>query len=95
MLGVELTALPKLRSLVVNRDFVPSGWVYDEQIPVVNTDFVTKFVGSSQFDNLDSLYAACAGFNEYLKKQHPARVDRNEIQFGHYFFEFPTVEQAT
>ena len=94
VLGVELTALPKLHSIVVNRDFVPSGWVYNAEIPVVNTDFVTKFVGSSQFTGLDSLYAACAGFNEYLEKKHPVKVDRDEIRFGDYLFEFPTVEQA-
>jgi hypothetical protein len=94
VLEVELTALPKLHSIVVNRDFVPSGWVYDEQIPVVNTDFVTRFVDSSQFTGLDSLYAASAGFSEYLEKKHPVKLDRDEIRFGDYLFEFPTVEQA-
>jgi len=94
VLGVELRALPKLHSIVVNRDFVPSGWVYDEQIPVVDTDFVTKFVASSRFTGLGSLYAACAGFSGYLEEKHPVKLDRSEIQFGDYLFEFPTVEQA-
>lgn len=85
---------PKLYSVVVNQDFVPSGWVYDDQIPVVNTDFVKEFVGSSQFNGLASLYAACAGFNEYLEKKHPVGLSHDELRFGDYLFEIPTVEPA-
>jgi hypothetical protein len=93
--GIDLKGRsPKLFSVVVNRDFVPSGWVYDEQIPVVNTDFVTGFVGSSQFNGLASLYAACAGFNAYLAKEHPVKLAHDEIQFGDYVFETPTVESV-
>ena len=28
------------------------------------------------------------------RKKHPVKLDRNEIQFGDYLFEFPTAEQA-
>jgi hypothetical protein len=93
VLGMDLKSSPKVYSLVVNQDFVPSGWVYDEHIPVVNTDFVTEFVGSSQFNGLASLYAACAGFNEYLEKKHPTKLAHDEVQFGDYVFEMPTVEE--
>jgi hypothetical protein len=91
-LGSEFKHLPSLRSIVINQDFVPSGWVYDEQIPVVNTDFVTEFVRSSQFNGVASLYAACAGFNEYLEKKYPVNLAHNEILFGDYVFETPTLE---
>jgi hypothetical protein len=93
-LELELTGIPKLHSLIINRDFVPSGWVYNDQIPVVNTDFVAKFVGSAKFTGLDSLYAACANFYEYLKERHPVEVHRKEIRFGDYLFDFPTLQQA-
>ena len=93
VLGVDLKGHSlKLYSVVVNQDFVPSGWVYDEQIPVVNTEFVTEFVRSSQFKGLASLYAACAGFNEYLEAQYPSKLAYNEIQFGDYIFETRTLE---
>lgn len=93
--GIDLKGRsPNPFSVVVNQDFVPSGWVYDEQIPVVNTDFVTGFVGSSQFNGLASLYTACAGFNEYLAKEHPVNLGHDEIEFGDYVFETPTVESV-
>jgi hypothetical protein len=95
VLEEEVLALPKLDSIVINRDFVPSGWVHDEQVPVVNTDLVTKFVHSAQFTGLGSLYAACAGFYESAEKKYPVKLDREEIWFGDYLFELPTVEQAT
>src|SRR5260221_823760 len=85
---------PKSFSIVVNQDFIPGGWVYDEQIPVVNTDFVSGFVRSSQFNGVASLYAACTGFNEYLAKEHPVKLAHDEIQFGDYVFEIPTVESV-
>jgi hypothetical protein len=72
----------------------PNRWVYDEQIPVVNTDFVTKFIDSTQFTGLASLYTACAGFNEGLEKKHPVKLAENEIQFGEYVFDLPTIEFA-
>ena len=94
LLGIVLTRLPRLCSVVVNRDFVPSGWVYDEHIPVVNADFVTKFVGSHQFKGLASLYAACAGFNDGLEKKYPVELVEDEIPFGEYVFNVPTIEFA-
>ena len=94
MLGIDLNRLPRLCSIVVNRDFVPSGWVYDEQITVINTDVVTKCAGSPQFTGLASLYAACTGFNESLEKKHPVKFAENEIQFGKYVFDVPTIESA-
>jgi hypothetical protein len=39
-----------------------------------------------------SLYAVCAGFNEYLEKKHPVKLAHDEMQFGDYLFETPTVE---
>jgi hypothetical protein len=84
----------KIQSVVVNQDFVPSGWVYDEQIPVVNAGFVTEFVRSSQFRGLASLYAACAGFYQYLEERHPVKFGQDDLSFGDYVFEIPTVEQA-
>jgi hypothetical protein len=62
--GKDLKGSPRMHSVVVNQDFVPSGWVYDEQIPIVNMDFVTEFVRSSQFKGLASLFGACEGFNK-------------------------------
>ena len=91
-LEIEVAKLPKICSLVINRDFVPSGWVYHDQIPVVNMDFVTSLIGSRQFTGLDSLYEGCANFYESLKKKHPLKVNRDEIQYGDYVFEFPTIE---
>lgn len=91
MLGADLGQLPRLCSVVVNQDFVPSGWVYNEQIPVVKMDFLTGFVTSSQFNGLASLYTACTGFNEYLEKQHSVKLAHEEIQYGEYVFEIPTV----
>jgi len=94
VLDAELRNSLEIRSLIINRDFIPSGWVYDQRIPIVNTDFVTKFVRSPQFTGLDSLYAACAGFYEHLVKRHPIKLDREEIRYGDYLFDFPTVEQG-
>jgi len=94
VLGIKVEALPQLHSIVINRDFVPSGWVHNADTPVVNRDFVTKFVRSSQFTGLDALYAACAGFNRYLEEKYPVRLASDEFRFGDYLFEFPTVEQA-
>jgi hypothetical protein len=94
-LGTTLRSSLKIYSVVVNQDFIPSGWVYDEQIPVVNTDYVIEFVRSVEFKGLKSLYAACAGFNEYLAERHPVKLGENEIPFGDYLFRIPTVEQAT
>ncbi len=92
VLGTDLKSSPKLYSVVVNQDFVPGGWVYNDQIPVVNTDFVTEFVHSPQFKGVASLYAACAGFNEYLEEKHPVKLAHDEVQFGDYVFEIPTIE---
>src|SRR5258708_12282204 len=92
VLGADLKSSPKVYSVVVNQDFVPGGWVYDERIPVVNTDFVTEFIRSSRFKGLASFYAACAGFYEYLEQKHPVAVAHDELKFGDYVFELPTVE---
>lgn len=91
-LDVNLKSSPKLHSVVVNQDFVPSGWVYNEQVPVVITDFVAEFVRSAQFKGLASLYTACAGFSEQLKTKYPVKHCHDEIRFGEYTFEHPTLE---
>lgn len=92
VLAIELRQVPSIYSVVVSRDFVPSGWVYDERIPAVNADFFTDFVGSPQFTGLISLHTACAGFIESLEKTHPVELAQREIQFGEYVFETPSIE---
>jgi hypothetical protein len=92
VLNAGLKSSPELHSIVVNQDFVPSGWVYDEQVPLVITDFVAEFVRSAEFKGLASLYTACAGFSEHLKAQYPVKHFHDEIQFGEYTFEHPTLE---
>lgn len=94
VLGRSFISPPKIYSLVVNQDFIPSGWIYDDQIPVVNTDYVIEFVRSSEFKGLESLYGACARFNESLAERHPVKLGEGEIPFGDYLFKIPTVEEA-
>jgi len=92
VLNENLKSPPVLHSIVVNQDFVPSGWVYDKQVPIVITDFVVEFARSAEFKGLASLYTACAGFSEHLKARHPVKHCHDEIQFGEYTFEHPTLE---
>ena len=77
---------------MVCRDFVPSGLVYDQHVPVINGGFLRKFVESPQFTGLASLYAACAGFTKSVEKMHSAELAEREIRFGEYVFEVPTIE---
>ena len=94
MLSIELNHLPPLHSVVVCRDFVPSEWVYDQHIPVINAGFLTKFVGSPQFTGSASLYAACAEFTKSVGQMHSAVSGETEITLGEYTFEVPTMEFA-
>jgi hypothetical protein len=94
VLGIELNHLPTLHSVVACRDFVPSGWVYDQHIPVINAGFLTKFIGSPQFTGLASLYAACAEFTKSVGQMHSAASGEREIALGEYTFEVPTMEFA-
>ena len=94
VLAIELNHPPTLYSVVVCRDFVPSGLVYDQHIPLINGGFLTKFVESPQFTGLASLYAACAGFTKSVEKMHSVELSEREISFGAYTFEVPTMEFA-
>jgi hypothetical protein len=91
-LGIELKHLPKLRSIVVCRDFVHSGFVDDQHIPVISELYFTKFVESSEFNGLASLYEACEGFTAAVDKLHSVKVGDREIQIGEYVFELPGME---
>jgi hypothetical protein len=94
VLATELNHLPTLHSVVVCRNFVPGGWVHDQHIPVINEEFLAKFVGSPQFTGLASLYAACAGFTKSVEKMDAVELAEREIPFGAYTFEVPTMEFA-
>jgi hypothetical protein len=92
VLGIELNSLPTLHSVVVCRDFVASGWVYDQNIPVIDAGFLTNFVGSPQFTGLASVYAASAEFTKSVEKMHSAESSEREFPLGEYIFEVPTME---
>src|SRR5262249_55759039 len=94
VLAVELDGLPTFYSLLVCRDFVPSGWVYDRHTPVINEEFLTKFVKSHQFTGLASLYAECAGFTKRVEKMHSVQLAERKVSFGEYTFDVPTMELA-
>jgi hypothetical protein len=87
-----LVETPKCNSIVVNRDFVPSGWIHSERIPVVTTGVLSDFARSARFTGLGSLYDFCGVFNEEVAKKHPIRFSSKEIEFGEYVFEVPTYE---
>jgi len=83
-----------VRSLIVNRDSIPSGWVYDDKIPVVNMQFLREFVQSPNFNGVTSLCAGCDEFYSHIEKLHPVTLARRDIKFGDFVFEVPTLELA-
>jgi hypothetical protein len=83
----------EVKSIVVNRDFLPGGWVYDERIPVVDLHFARKFFQTSGTRDLRSFYAAAMENDESLAKLHPIAFAYDEMEFGEYTFELPTIER--
>jgi hypothetical protein len=83
---------PQCYSIVINRDFVPSGWIHNDRIPVVTAGVVSEFVRSIRFTGLGSLYHFCGFFDEEVAKKHPIRFSSRDIEFGEYIFEVPTYE---
>ncbi|MGA8075696.1 MAG: hypothetical protein WB995_19630 [Candidatus Acidiferrales bacterium] len=92
VLGTEIKAQPTLRSIVVSRDFIPSGWVNYPQVSAIDSDFVTSFVGSPKFNGLGSVYDACANFYQDFERKHPLKKTEAEIEFGEYVFKSPSSE---
>lgn len=93
VLHAELGDEPfRVRSLLVNRDFLPSGWIHDDKVPVVDLKFFQDFFSSGD-TGLSSLHDAAMKFDEWLKKERPLSFGRDEIKFGEYVFEVPTIER--
>ncbi len=81
-------------ALVINRDFLPSGWVKNERVPVVDTTFVSDFVRSREFTGLRSLYEAAGRFDDVLVAQHRSKPAYESMRVGDYTFELPVTEAA-
>lgn len=81
-----------IRSLLVNRDFLSGGWVHDDSVPVVDLQFCKDFFASNN-SGLGSFYAAAAMIDESLGQERPIAFGRDEIAFGEYTFEVPTIER--
>ncbi len=81
-----------LKVLIVNRDFLPSGWVADDLVPVVDMAFLREFTQSDDFQGLESLHAAASGLDESLGSQYRLKTSYQKIVAGKYFFELPIFE---
>ena len=89
---VPTNALMRIEGLLVNRDFLPSGWVNDEDVPVVDMAFLENFINSDGFTGLHSLYHAALRFDKTLISQHAAKDTTIVIALGGYTFECPGME---
>ncbi len=93
VLRLELSDEPvKVKSLLVNRDFLPGGWVYDDIVPVVDLQFLRDFFSSQKY-GLSSLYEAAMNIDKSLGEKHLISFGRTEIEFGDYIFEVPTIKR--
>jgi hypothetical protein len=81
-------------SAIVNRDFIPSGWVYDAEIPVVDMEYLRRFQQIATNQNLRSLHRSCKQIDVWLHTQYPATLSSDDMRFGDYTFELPTFDQA-
>jgi hypothetical protein len=82
----------RVRSILVNRNFVPSGWVYEESIPAVDLAFLKEAILSSKDRGLSEVYARCLDFDRELLSRFPSEPSTGQIQFGKYSFEVPILE---
>jgi len=91
--GQKLALNPsRVFGVIVNRDFLPSGWVNSEKVPIVDDDFLRSFTSTAEFSGLESLYEAARQLDERLATQHASEESYEEIQVGKYAFEFPASE---
>lgn len=82
-----------MRSIVVNRDFLPCGWVKkDGDIPIVDQTFVGDFIGSGHFTGLLALHNAALDLDRALEARHPVRFGTRSKQVGSFSFNSPTIE---
>jgi hypothetical protein len=81
-------------STVVSRDFIPSGWIYDPEVPVIDMEFLQRTRRSATYVGLKSLYINCKELYVWLQQRHPVTLGKNEVQFGEYLFELPTYDVA-
>jgi hypothetical protein len=82
----------RVGSILVNRDFVPSGWVSQESVPVVDLAFLKEAILSSGDRGLSEVHARCLDFDDELLRRFPSEPSFGQIQFGKYSFEVPTLE---
>jgi hypothetical protein len=89
--GTRHEQLPKTFALVVNRDFLPSGWVYDSDVPVVDMVFLRESALSPNIRGLASLYAEASRLDETLSSRLALRHGYGQVIAGDYIFEPPTI----
>lgn len=84
----------EVRTLVANRDFLPGGWVHDEQVPVVDADFLSKFVRSDEFTGLLALHTAAGNFDRTLEHRYRVTFGSDEIKVGFHTVRLPTIVEG-
>jgi hypothetical protein len=89
--GTRHEQLPKTFALVVNRDFLPSGWVYDSEVPVVDMVFLREFTQSPNTRGLASLYGEASHLDETMSSRLALRHGYGRVMVGDYVFELPTI----
>lgn len=90
VLGTETTEPLRILAMVVNRDFLPSGWVYDPDFPIVDMAFLREFAASGALNSVGSLHVAATNLDKTLKKRFPVLHSSDDIQVGAYVFEVPS-----
>jgi hypothetical protein len=92
VLEPDLGADVRIFALLVNKDFLPSGWIHNSRRPVVDMIFLREFVGSAEFVGIRSLYEAASGLDRSLSVKFPVETPTKTIKVGDYTFEVPGVK---
>jgi hypothetical protein len=82
----------EIRGLLINRDFLPSGWVIEKEIPAVDAEFLRTFIRCNKFTGLRSLHQAASQLDKVLVSEFPFNKTSEQIRVGEYSFEWPAME---
>jgi hypothetical protein len=95
VLDVEITSEHiECGSLIVNRDFIPSGWVYDARIPVVDMEYLQNARNATFRQGLKMLHNRCNRIQIWLEERYPTKLGSDEMRFGAYTFDLPVFDLA-
>jgi hypothetical protein len=95
VLDVEITSEHiECGSLIVNRDFIPSGWVYDARIPVVDMEYLQNARNATFRQGLKMLHNRCNRIQIWLEERYPTKLGGDEMRFGAYTFDLPVFDLA-